>query len=187
MDWVVFSTKEGITHRMPVNLGVKDAFGIEFSGSYEIIKWWTLRGSYNFYREIRDGEFNGIQYDIDEYSWSTRLNSKWTIKNKVNLQSSFNYRAPHKSPQGEIKARYSLDAGFSFDLLKGNGTVAFNVKDALNSRKRSSTSYGENFVSDFEMQWRSRFFRLSFTYRINQKKKRQSEKDFENFDGGGEG
>jgi hypothetical protein len=187
MDWVVFSDKEGITQRMPINLGVKDAFGFEFSGSYEIIKWWNLRGSFNFFREIRDGEFNGIRYDIDQYSWSTRLNSKWAIKKKVNLQASINYRAPKQSPQGETKARYSIDTGFSFDLLKGNGTLAFNVKDLLNTRKRISTSRGENFVSDFEMQWRSRYVRLSFTYRINQKKKRGGDKSYNDFDGGGEG
>jgi outer membrane receptor protein involved in Fe transport len=187
MDWVVFSDEEGITRRMPINLGVKDAFGLEFSGSYEIIKWWNLRGSFNFFREIRDGEFNGIQYDIDQYSWSTRLNSKWVIKKKVNLQASINYRAPKQSPQGETRARYSIDSGFSFDLLKGNGTLAFNVKDLLNTRKRISTSHGENFVSEFEMQWRSRYFRLSFTYRVNQKKKRGNDKIYNDFDGGGEG
>jgi outer membrane receptor protein involved in Fe transport len=185
MDWVAFSDTEGIIQRMPVNLGNKNSFGVEFSGSYEILKWWNLRGSYNFYREIRAGEFNGINYDLDQYSWSTRLNSKWSIKKKINLQASFKYRAPMKSPQGEIFARYSLDIGFSFDVLKGNGTVSFNGKDVFNTRKRSGTHVGENFVSENEMQWRSRYFRVSFTYRLNQKKKKGN--DYEDFEGGGEG
>lgn len=175
MDWVVFSDAEGITRRMPVNLGVKDAYGIEFSGSYELAKWWTVRGSYNFFREIRDGEFQGVEYDVDIYVWSTRLNSKWKIKKKIGLQASGNYRAPKQSPQGETKARYSIDIGFSFDVLKGNGTVAFTGKDILNSRRRNSISYGENFVSESERQWRSRYVRVSFTYRLNQKKKRGEE------------
>ncbi|MBL4593613.1 MAG: TonB-dependent receptor [Flavobacteriales bacterium] len=175
MDWVVFSDAEGITRRMPVNLGVKDAYGIEFSGSYELAKWWTVRGSYNFFREIRDGEFQGVEYDVDTYVWSTRLNSKWKIKKKIGLQASGNYRAPKQSPQGETKARYSIDIGFSFDVLKGNGTVAFTGKDILNSRRRNSISYGENFVSESERQWRSRYVRVSFTYRLNQKKKRGEE------------
>ncbi len=74
---------------------------------------------------------------------------------------------------------------FSFDLLKGNGTLAFNMKDILNSRKRQSTSVGANFISESSRQWRSRYFRLSFTYRINQKKKRGGDRNFN--DGGGEG
>jgi len=185
MDWVTISDAEGITRRMPQNLGIKNSFGLEFSGSHEIVKWWNVRGSFNFFREIRDGSFQGVDYDVDTYAWSTRLNSKWTIKKKVNLQLSGNYRAPQQSVQGESLARYSIDGGFSFDVLKGNGTVAFNVKDMLNSRRRQSTSVGANFVSESSHQWRSRYFRISFTYRINQKKKRGGNRNFD--DGGGEG
>jgi outer membrane receptor protein involved in Fe transport len=185
MDWLTVSDAEGITRRMPQNLGVKNSFGLEFSGSHEIIKWWNLRGSFNFFREMRAGSFQGVAYDVDTYAWSTRLNSKWTIKKKINLQASGNYSAPKQSPQGENLARYSIDAGFSFDLLKGNGTLAFNVKDMFNSRKRQSISEGENFVSESSHQWRSRYFRVSFTYRINQKKKRGGDKNFEGFGGNG--
>ena len=185
MDWVTVSDAEGVTRRRPQNLGVKNSFGLEFSGSHEIKKWWNVRGSFNFFREMRDGEFNGRNFDVDTYVWSTRLNSKWTIKKKVNLQVSGNYRAPKQSAQGETLARYSVDGGFSFDVLKGNGTVAFNVKDMLNSRRRQSTSQGANFVSENEFQWRSRYFRVSFTYRINQKKKRGGNRSYDDF--GGEG
>lgn len=185
MDWIVFSDAEGITRRRPENLGVKDAYGLEFSGSKELLKWWTIRGSYNFFREIRDGEFNGVEYDVDTYAWSSRLNSKWTIKKKINLQASGNYSAPKQSPQGETRARYSLDIAFSFDVLKGNGTISFTGKDVLNSRNRSSISYGENFVSESKRQWRSRYVRVSFTYRLNQKKKRGADAIYQ--DRGGEG
>jgi outer membrane receptor protein involved in Fe transport len=186
MDWVTISDASGITRRRPQNLGIKNSFGLEFSGSHEIVKWWNVRGSFNFFREMRDGSFQGRDFDVDTYAWSTRLNSKWAIKKKVNLQLSGNYRAPQQSPQGERLARYSIDGGFSFDVLKGNGTVAFNVKDMLNSRRRQSTSVGQNFVSESSHQWRSRFFRVSFTYRINQKKKRGGDRSMEDF-GGGEG
>jgi len=184
---ITTSNAEGITQRLPINLGVKDAYGIEFSGSYELKKWWNLRGSFNFYRELISGDYEGISYGSDSYVWSTKVNSKWTIKKKLNLQASFDYEAPQNSPQGQTKARYALDSGFSFDILKGNGTVSFNVKDLFNSRKRRSTSYGEFFVSESERQWRSRYFRVSFTYRINQKKKKGEDQLFQDGESGGEG
>lgn len=185
IERITFADSEGVTRRYPINLGIQDAYGVEFSGGYELYKWWNLRGSFNFYREIREGLYNQIYYNSDALVWSTRMNSKWTIKKKVGLQASFNYRAPQQSPQGETLARYSLDAGLSFDCLKGNGTVSANVRDLFNSRKRRSTSYGENFVSTSEFQWRSRYFRINFTYRINQKKKRERERNYEDFDGEG--
>ena len=185
MDWVTLTTAEGITNRKPVNLGTKNSYGIEFSGSYQVIKWWTMRGSLNFFREIRDGAFEGVAFNVDTYSWSTRLNSKWSIYKKVNLQASGNYRAPIQSPQGERFARYSLDLGLSYDLFKGNGTMSFNLKDVFNTNRRESLSSGENFVSKSRNQWRSRYVRLSFTYRLNQKKKRGAENYGES--SGGEG
>jgi outer membrane receptor protein involved in Fe transport len=186
MNWITYSDEEGITRRRPENLGTRDAYGIEFSGSYEIKKWWTLRGSYNFYREIQDGEFRGVEYDVDNYSWSTRFNSKWAILKKFNLQASFKYRAPKQTAQGESLANYSMDTGVSFDFLKGNGTFAFNIKDVFDSRRRESISFGENFVSENNWRWRSRFFRINLTYRINQKKKRGGDRNYEDYDGGGQ-
>lgn len=183
---IIVSDLQGNTERRPFNLGAKDAFGIEFSGSYEAYKWWNLQGSFNFFREIQEGQLNNQNFDSDTYAWSTRLNSKWTLMKKIGIQSSFNYNAPQNSVQGKNKATYSLDAGFSFDVLKGNGTVIFNASDVFNTRKRRSTSFGNNFISESEQQWRSRYFRLSFTYRINQKKKPENMKN-KDFEGGFEG
>jgi ferric enterobactin receptor len=187
IERITFSDEEGITRRLPLNIGITNSYGTEFSGSYKMAKWWDLRGSFNFYREITDGEYNGVEYNSDALVWSTRLNSKWAIKKKLNIQASFNYNAPQNSPQGKTLARYSLDIGASMDVLKGNGTISLNAKDIFNTRKRRSISYGEYFTSESEMQWRSRFVRLSFTYRINQKKKRGDDKNFNFDDGGGEG
>ncbi|PCJ22746.1 MAG: hypothetical protein COA97_12965 [Flavobacteriales bacterium] len=66
--------------------------------------------------------------------------------------ASRNYSAPKQSPQGETKARYSLDVAFSFDVLKGNATISFTSKDVFNSRNRSSISKVENFVSESKRQ-----------------------------------
>lgn len=183
---VIVSNLQGNTEMRPFNLGTRDAFGVEFSGAYEIYKWWNLQGSFNFFREIQEGQLNNQNFDSDSYAWSTRLNSKWTLMKKIGIQSSFNYNAPQNSVQGKNKATYSLDAGFSFDVLKGNGTVIFNASDVFNTRKRRSTSFGNNFISESEQQWRSRYFRLSFTYRINQKKKSENMKN-KDFEGGFEG
>ncbi|KJS05865.1 MAG: hypothetical protein VR77_07040 [Flavobacteriales bacterium BRH_c54] len=184
---IIVPDDEGNTIRLPYNLGTRDAYGVEFSGSYDPFKVWSVRGSFNFFREIQEGELNNQRYDADTYTWSTRLNSKWTIKKKVNLQASAFYRAPRQEVQGSDKAMYSLDAGFSFDLLKGKGTITFNVNDIFNTRKWRGTAEGDNFISVNERQWRTRWARLSFSYRINQQKKRQEnyQRDFNgDFEGG---
>jgi len=60
----------------------------------------------------------------------------------------------------------------SKDILKDKGTLAFNISDLFNTRKREMESYYDDFTNYSEFQWRQRQFKLSFTYRFNQKKKR---------------
>lgn len=179
MERILLSNGTGTTQRMPINIGFRNALGIEFSGSYQLYKWWDLRADFNFFREITDGSHLGITYFSDTYAWSSKLNSKWTIKKKLGIQSSFDYNAPQKTTQGEQLARYALNMGASIDVLKGNGTVSFNASDIFNTRKRRNIDYGANFYSEGEFQWHSRFFKLGFTYRINQSKK-QAEKNKRN-------
>ena len=68
---------------------------------------------------------------------------------------------------------YSWDIGLTMDVLKGNGTITFSVKDILNSRKRRWEIDTPTLYSTNDFQWRKRQFVLSFTYRLNQKKKRE--------------
>ncbi len=187
-EHILISSGTGTTSRIPINLGYRNSYGIEFSGSYQLFKWWDLRGDLNFYRAITDGNYLGVSYFSDTYSWSNKLTSKWNIKKLVGIQSSFDFNAPQKTTQGEDYARYGLNLGVSVDVLKGNGTINFNINDVFNSRRRRGTSYGENFYSESDFQWNSRSFRISFTYRINQTKK-QAERNNRNnsFDEGGGG
>ena len=57
MQRIVLTDSSGITWRIPVNVGEENSFGIEFSGSYELFKWWSFNGSFNFYRPISYGEY----------------------------------------------------------------------------------------------------------------------------------
>jgi hypothetical protein len=58
----------------------------------------------------------------------------------------------------------------SKDVLKDKGTIAFNISDVFNSRKRIMDLNLPNVNSYSEMQWRERQITLSFTYRFNKQK-----------------
>lgn len=184
MDRIVITDSTGITWRIPVNLGNTNAFGIEFSGSYELKKWWNINGSFNFYRAISEGEYAGKTYSNDAYAWTSKVTSRFSISRKLSIQTSFNYESPTSTNQGSAKAQYYWDGSASMDILKGNGTLSFNARDILNTRKRRSIVESDYFYSESEFQWRSRQFTLSFVYRINQKKSRNERPDFGDGDSG---
>jgi outer membrane receptor protein involved in Fe transport len=164
------------TTTRPENLAIRDSWGFEFTYSYNPFKWWRVNGDVNFFRQITDGSFDTgtetIDLYADAFSWNGRLTSKMTIFTDVDFQLTANYRAPRETPQGRSRAMYHFDIGLSKDVLKKNGTLTLSVRDLLNSRERRYTSFGDDFFTEGQFQWRERQITLSLNYRINQKKKR---------------
>ncbi len=183
----------------PINLATEYRIGFEFTLNYSPYKWWKLNSNFNFYRIDSQGDFSYIDYtnttitqnfDNIANSWSTRLSSKITLPYKIDWQTNLNYNGPQKNAQGRSLGVFAVNLAFSKDVLKDKGTIAFNVSDLLNSRKRLMETFIPGEISSYaEMQWRERQFTLSFTYRFNKKKneqekpKRQQQEDGGDFQG----
>lgn len=159
---------EGITVTRPQNLATRDAWGLDLTFSAGITKNWKIDGNANFFRQITRSEIYG---DADTYSWQGRLNSRLIIFKDVETQLRLNYRGPQETTQGRSKDVFFADIGISKDILNGNGTLTLNVRDVFNSRKWRYITEGDGFYAEGEFQWRARSSTLTFTYRLNQKKK----------------
>lgn len=167
-------TTDGIViiRSIPINLSTNERVGAELGLLYNPAKWLRLNGSFNFFQFDSEGEFNGIDFGAKNTSWFSRFSSKVTLPGKIDWQTNAFYRGPTNNAQTENKGIFSLNLAFSKDILKDKGTLALNVSDVLNSRKRMSLTQTPFFTSESEFQWRERQITLSFVYRINQKKKR---------------
>ncbi|MBL4707277.1 MAG: TonB-dependent receptor [Flavobacteriales bacterium] len=172
IDRIVTANENGATVRFPVNLAVENNVGLELNSSYKFSKKISLNANFNFYRAIREGEYEGQKLDFDVFTWNSRTSLKIKVLPKVDFQTSFRYRAAQESTQGKTKALYNLDLSAGKDVLKGKGTVVASVRDVFNTRKRRSIVDTDQIYSESEFQWRARQFLLTFSYRINQKKKR---------------
>lgn len=163
-----------IIERTPINLAEEDRYGFEFTVTYNPIKKWNINANFNYFQQTITGETpNGISLDNTNNSWFARLNNKYTLPGKIEWQTSLNYRGPSEDAQNKRDGVFSTNMAFSKDLLKDKASIAFNVSDLFNSRKRQSETFTGTFASDSQFQWRERSFNLSFTYRFNQQKKRQ--------------
>lgn len=179
--------EEGNSITQPMNLSTEDAYGFEFTASYNPAKWWRINGDFNFYRAITDGTNLGQSFESDFYTWSARGSSKFTIKKKTDIQLTYRYRAPQQTTQGSRKAMYNVDIAASRDILKDKGTLSLSVRDVFNSRRWRYIYEGENFFTEGDSQWRARSVVLTFNYRLNQKKKRGGYRGGRGGNGGGEG
>jgi hypothetical protein len=81
-----------------------------------------------------------------------------------------NYNGPQYNAQTTVKGIFAMNLGFSKDVLKDKATIALNVNDVFNSRKRRMLTFTDDIISDATMQFRKRQVTLSFTYRFNKQK-----------------
>ncbi|WP_313805688.1 TonB-dependent receptor domain-containing protein [Flavobacterium sp.] len=177
----------------PVNLATEYRFGFEFTLNYTPVKWWRLNGNFNFFRNETEGDYqytdfqgNEVVQNLDNtaYSWFSRINSKISLPYGIDWQANGTYNAPQKNAQGTSRGVLSANTSLSKDLFKEKATIALNVSDIFNSRKRISETNLANVMNSYsEMQWRERQINLSFTYRFN-KKKNEKERQTKNGDNG---
>jgi outer membrane receptor protein involved in Fe transport len=177
----------GSTRILAVNLSTQDAYGLELNFSWNPVKWWRFNSNANFYRAITEGTFDDRNLHSDTYTWTNRTTSRITFSKTWDFQTGFNYRGRRITTQGEERAVYFFDLGLSKDVIKGNGTFTFAIRDVLNSRKFRSVIIrpDEGYYSESEFQGRRRQFVLTFTYRLNRKEDNTSRDD--NNEGEGDG
>lgn len=173
-----------IIRRTPVNLAINDRYGFEFTLTYKPTKKWNINGNFNLFQSITRGFFEGTDFGAENLSWFARINNKYTLPGNIDWQTRINYSGPSEDAQNRNKGIFSTDLAFSKDLFKEQASIAINVSDVFNSRKRRSETTTPTFNSESEFQWRERTFNLSFTYRFNQQKKneRSENGNGENFD-----
>ena len=130
-----------------------------------------MNANLNIFYAVTTGTYENIDYGNENFSSTGRLNNRVSFWNS-DFQVSYNFQAPQTTAQGRNLAINSMDLAWSKDVLKGNGTITASVRDLFNSRKRRGYTYGQDWESYGEFQWRQHQWLLSFSYRINQKKKR---------------
>ncbi|MEM0518735.1 TonB-dependent receptor domain-containing protein [Aequorivita flava] len=174
-----------IIRTLPINLSTNKRYGFELGLLYNPTKWLNLNGSFNYFQFETEGFYNGVDYGAENTSYFGRFSSKVKLPWKVEWQTSAFYRGPSNNSQTESDPILSVNMAMSKDIINDNGTLALNVSDLFNTRKRNSLTTTDTFTSESEFQWRRRQVTLTFTYRFNQKKQRQRPDREGNFDEGG--
>ena len=186
--------------RTPININDENRYGFELTSNYSPVKWARLSATFNYFKFKTDAyvynftDRNNINRsiplkEVNQSSWFARFNTRITLPAKIEWQTRLMYRGPQVNAQSDREKMFITNLSFSKDLFNEKASLVLNVNDLFNSRKRESTTYLYNnngvleSINEGEFQWRERQISLSFTYRFNQKKKR--ERPQREFNGGG--
>lgn len=174
-----------VIRTLPINLSTNQRYGFELGLLYNPAKWLNLNGSFNYFLFKTEGFYNHVDYGAENTSYFGRFSSKVKLPSKIEWQTNAFYRGPSNNSQTETEGILSINVALSKDIINDNATLALNVSDLLNTRKRNSLTTTDTFTSESEFQWRQRQVNLTFTYRFNQKKQRQRPNRNGGFDEGG--
>ena len=152
----------------PVNAGSESQYGLDLNASYDPTKWLRLMGNLDLYGYNNTGNFQGVSFVGDGFSSRLRLTTTFKPHKDTSLQVQGFYRGAEKTVSNDRKGMYAVSFGASQTILKGNGTLAFNIQDIFNSRAREFTFTGVEYSQYSYNQFSPRQFSLSFTYRFKQ-------------------
>ncbi len=163
-------TTTGISNIIPINLSTQKELGLEMTFAVTAASWWKINSTVNFFRAVANGTYDDKELNSETVSWTNRTTSRMTFFKDIDFQASVNYQSPRITTQGKTLAMYSIDLGLVKDIFKGKGTLTFNVRDLMNSRRRRSVVDIPGYYSSSDFLWRPRQMTLTLNFRINQQK-----------------
>jgi len=180
----------------PINVAEEIRTGFEFNLNLSPYKWWKLNTNFNFFNATTDGDYTYTDFnnqvvtqnfDNNASNWTARINSKITLPGKIDWQTNMNYFGDQKTAQGKFLGIFSMNLGFSKDILKDKGSVSFNISDVFNTRLMRMETLIPGVIDSYsERQRNQRQFTLSFTYRLNKPKNEREKQPRREMEEGGD-
>lgn len=142
------------------------ASGLEIVQQFYLTRWLDLNVTGNAFHNQVNGEYNGLSWQNDNWSWNLNMMAALRMGRWGQVQLQGNYRGPMVLPQGEIEPQYGLNIGYRKDLLQRQATLSLNVTDILDTRDYRITTSDPAFRQFRQFKWETRIATLAFQYRF---------------------
>lgn len=100
------------------------------------------------------------------FSGNVKWNNSFHFSQNIDLQITAIYLAPDLIPQGNIKARFSLDLGIKKTLQKGKGELFLNATDLLNTMIIKKEIQGQGFYYSSDDYYETQVIRLGYNHKL---------------------
>lgn len=149
--------------------------GAEVVLSQEVSKTYSFNLNLNAYHNQIDAFMVENLYPVPHLfsadkqeivSGNLKLNNTFHLPKSIDLQLTTIYLAPDIIPQGEIAARFSLDAGIKKAIQKGKGELFFNATDLLNTMVIKKKIQGNGFRYVSTDYYETQVMRLGYSYKF---------------------
>jgi len=152
------------------NFDENSAYGFEVSSNYRPTKWWNLNASAEYYFKtvkgtVEDSSRTPIDVEIDNSTYSFRLNSNFNATKKLSFSIFGMYRSDDEGLQFNRKAMYFVNTGLRYKFLDDKATFSFSYNDIFNTMKFEFDGTLP-YPQQGEFNWESNTWRVGLNYRF---------------------
>ncbi len=159
--------ENGLFITMPVNIKLEERSGAELSILYNPYKWLQMNMELNAYHFSQAGIYANQDFAFSGSTFTSRFGTQVKLPSKFSVQARYNFSAPIKNAQSNLKAVHAIDVGIGQNFLKDKASLLFDVMNLANLRKFSTTTTGKDYrISQISSPNAARY-RLTFVYRLN--------------------
>ncbi|HYE56273.1 MAG TPA: TonB-dependent receptor [Chitinophagaceae bacterium] len=159
-----------VTVQIPVNLKSSDYVGLTIAAPVRINKWWNMINNADVYYNHFNGNLAGTALNNGQAAVSVRTNNSFTFKKGWSAELNANYNSGGRSGYMVFEPQWGLAAGVQKSVMKGKGTVRFNVTDIFWTNLPKAVITYDNYIEYWYAFRETRTANISFVYRFGNNK-----------------
>lgn len=152
------------------NIASQRQYGLAISAGFPVNKWWNMNVYGNIYNNHFSGVVNNDKITTGATTGQFNLSNQFKFNKGWAAELSGYYRTTSVEGVLKIGGFGMLNAGVSKQVLKGKGSMRFNVRDLLWTQRIRGESRFSNIDANFQQRRDSRVANVSFTYRFSKGK-----------------
>ena len=168
-----FNQSNQITTSTFENIDHDRSMGVEIMAYLELLKWFNLNTSFNIFNYHMFGTpVPSVANSTN--TWNIRVNPTFRLAKQTTLQLSYAYNAPTITAQGTRSGYYFSTLGFRRTFFKQKGSLTLQVRDPVGHTNFITTVESPHQYRYSNFQRESQVVMLTFSYRINNYRVKQT-------------
>jgi iron complex outermembrane receptor protein len=161
---------DNVTVQIPINLSSSDYYGMSVSAPVKITKWWNMISNGDLYYQHFNGVLGTTILKRGKPSLDLRTNNTFTFKKGWTAELNGTFNSAGQAGFMVFDPRWGISAGGQKAVMKGKGTVRFNITDIFWTNLPKAVITYDNYIEKWHAIRETRVANLTFTYRFGNNK-----------------
>lgn len=161
---------DNVTVQIPFNFRASEYYGFSINTPIRINKWWNMINHGEFFYQKFIGSFSGTNLSEGKPVIDARTTNSFTLKKGWTAEFNASLNTGGQYGFMVLEPQWAIGVGVQKLVLKGKGTVRFNMSDIFwTNLPRAEVTYN-NYIERWRAFRETRVANLTFTYRFGNNK-----------------